>query len=196
DDTDDKGDGLNTQHADSYVRATLPSSGTWYVILADAQHQGGPEYGYRLRLTQPRPDFELRVTPASLNVRGPTVPLTVYALRKDGFSNDIAITLRDAPPGFTLSGARIPANEDHVRLTLSVISRGSLDPMDIRLQGRATIGGQEIVRPCVPAEDMMQAFAYHHLVPAHEMKLAVAGRWGPAALIKIATHDPVKIPIG
>ena len=28
------------------------------------------------------------------------------------------------------------------------------------------IGGREVVRQAVPAEDMMQAFIYHHLVPA------------------------------
>jgi hypothetical protein len=34
------------------------------------------------------------------------------------------------------------------------------------MEGRAKIRGGDIVRPAVPAEDMMQAFAYHHLVAA------------------------------
>ena len=53
------------------------------------------------------------------------------------------------------------------------------EDVDLRLEGRATIGGQEVVRPVVPAEDMMQAFAYWHLVPSQELVAAV--RPGAAA---------------
>ena len=36
-----------------------------------------------------------------------------------------------------------------------------------------TLEGREIHRPAVPAEDMMQAFIYHHLVPASELMVAL-----------------------
>ena len=95
-------------------------AGAYYLYLGDAQHQGGPEYAYRLRLSPPRPDFALRVVPSSLAVRGGmSVPFTVYALRRDGFSNEITLALKDAPAGFTLSGGTVPANQDQVRLTLT-----------------------------------------------------------------------------
>ena len=68
-DHEDKGAGLLTHHADSWLRAALPADGTYYLQISDAQHAGGPEYGYRLRLGPPQPDFELRVSPATLNVR-------------------------------------------------------------------------------------------------------------------------------
>ena len=38
------------------------------------------------------------------------------------------------------------------------------------------IEGREIVRQAVPAEDMMQAFIYHHLVPMQDLLVAVIGR--------------------
>ncbi len=69
DDHEDKGAGLNTHHADSWLRATLPANGTYYLHLGDTQHKGGAEYAYRLRISPPRPDFELRVVPSSINVR-------------------------------------------------------------------------------------------------------------------------------
>ena len=107
DDFEDKGAGLQTQYADSYFRATLPADGAYYLYLGDAQHQGGPDYAYRLRLSPPRPDFALRVVPSSLTVRGGmAVPLTVYALRRDGFSNEITLALKDAPAGFTSAAHR------------------------------------------------------------------------------------------
>ena len=48
DDHEDKGAGLDTHYADSYLTATLPADGAFYIHLGDAQHQGGPEYGLPL----------------------------------------------------------------------------------------------------------------------------------------------------
>jgi hypothetical protein len=197
DDYQDKGSGLNTHHADSYLTATLPADGTYYLRLADAQHQGGPEYGYRLRLSAPRPDFALRVVPSSLSVRaGTSIPLTVYALRKDGFTNEIALALKDAPAGFALSGARVPAGQDQVRLTLTAPPMPRQEPLKLSLEGRATIAGTTLVRPGVPADDMMQAFAYRHLVPAQDLEVAVVGRARPRGAVRLLAAGPVKIPAG
>jgi hypothetical protein len=197
DDHEDKGAGLTTHQADSWLCATLPADGTYYLHLGDAQHKGGPEYAYRLRLSPPQPDFELRVVPSGINVRGgATVPLTVHALRKDGFSGEIALALKDAPRGFALSGGQVPANQDQVRLTLTVPPVSPKEPLSLSLEGRATIQGREVWRPAVPAEDMMQAFAYHHLVPAKEMKVAVSGRNMARAPLRIVGGAPVRIPVG
>jgi hypothetical protein len=196
DDNEDKGAGLETHHADSYLRATLHTNGIYFLHLGDTQHKGGAEYAYRLRISPPRPDFELRVVPSSLSARaGMSVPLTVFALRKDGFTNEIALVLQDAPKGFTLSGARVPANQDQVRLTLTVPPpMPQQQPINLNLEGRALIQGNAVFRSAVPADDMMQAFAYRHLVPAKELKALAAGRGLPPWRILSAT--PVKIPAG
>jgi hypothetical protein len=199
DDYEDKGSGLETHHADSYLTAILPADGIYFVHISDAQQQGGAEYAYRLRLSEPRPDFALRVVPSSLNVRaGMSVPVTAYALRKDGFTNAIDLALKDALPGFSLSGARIPENQDKAQFTLKAPPQAETGPVNLTLEGSAIIAGQEIVHPAVPAEDMMQAFAYRHLVSARELKVSVAGNPRPFAreAIKILSVTPVKIPIG
>ena len=121
DDFDDKGAGLLTHQADSLIRATLPATGTYYISIGDAQRKGGSEYGYRLRISPPRPDFDLRVTPSAINGgRGMSIPITVHALRKDGFSGEIAVGLKDAPQGLALEGAVVPAGQDRVRITLTL----------------------------------------------------------------------------
>jgi hypothetical protein len=197
DDHEDKGTGLNTHHADSWLTAKLPADGTYYVHLGDAQDKGGAEYAYRLRISPPTPGFDLRVVPSSVNVRGgASVALTVYALRKDGFSGEIQVALKDAPAGFALSGARVPANQDHVRITLSAPPRPAEEPFAVSLEGRATIQGEEVVQPVVPAEDMMQAFAYRHLVPAAELLVLVSGRGPQRNPVRILSAMPVKIPAG
>jgi hypothetical protein len=199
DDYDDLGAGLETHHADSRILTTLPANGTYYLYLGDIQQKGGPEYTYRLRIGAPRPDFDLRVTPSSINVSGGlTVPITVHALRKDGFSGDIALALKGAPKGFTLIGGLLPAGRDEVRLTLTVPPQPQPqpEPLSLTLEGRATIHGHQVSRVAVPAEDMMQAFAYRHLVPASDLKVAVRRGAMLRVPIKVIGEQPLEIPAG
>ena len=195
DDHEDKGSGLNTHHADSWLRASLPASGVYYIQVADTQNKGGEEYAYRLRLSPPRPDFQLRVSPSSINVRGGTnAPITVYALRKDGFTGEIALDLKSGPAGASLAGAKVPANQDQVRLT--IFAPATPMQTSIALQGRAMIQGREVVRTAVPAEDMMQAFAYRHLVPAKELLLTIPSRFLAKTTVKLLTPTPIRLPSG
>jgi hypothetical protein len=199
DDYEDKRAGLETHHADSYLCTTLPTDGTFFVRLTDTQHKGGPEFGYRLRLSPPQPDFALRVVPASLSVRaGMSVPLTVYALRKDGFTNEITLMLDEAPAGSALSGNRVPPNQDQARLTLKAPPAPSAQPAALSLKGFAFIGSRAIFRPAVPAEDMIQAFAYRHLVPARELRVVVLESRRPSAMagVRILSPTPVRLQAG
>ncbi|MCC6127177.1 MAG: PPC domain-containing protein [Pirellulales bacterium] len=198
DDCADKGDGLSTHHADSYLTAELPAAGAYYFSLGDAQHKGGAEYAYRLRLGAPRPDFALRVVPSAINVRaGGSVPITVYALRKDGFAGDILLSLKNAPKGFSLSrDPRIPAKEDQVKITLTAPQFSSPEPISFDVEGRAVIDGREIVRQAVPADDLMQAFFYHHLVPAERLLVTVIRRVPPQLQLRYAGQGLLKIPAG
>jgi hypothetical protein len=91
------------------------------------------------------------------------------------------VVLKEAPEGFILRGGPVPARQDEVRLTLTAPRSSHEEPLVLRLEGRASIQQREVSHPAVPAEDMMQAFAYRHLVPAQELKvlassLVAAGR--------------------
>jgi hypothetical protein len=198
DDHEDKGAGLTTHHADSYLRAKLPADGVYYLYLGETQHKGGPEYAYRLRVSAAQPDFDLRIVPSSFAVRsGLSVPLTVYALRRDGFSGEIALELKEAPEGCTLSAPAVAAGEDQVKLTLKIPTITPDDPLHLSLEGRAKIQGREVLREAVPAEDMMQAFEYRHLVPAQELKVAMVGRFvARKPVVKVLSKMPIKIPAG
>jgi hypothetical protein len=197
DDSEDRGAGLLTHQADSRLQVTLPASGTYYLTLRDTQRKGGEEYAYRLRIGAPQPDYQLRVTPSSLGLRaGATIPITVYALRRDGFSGEIALRLKDAPAGFVLSGGRIPAGQDQVRLTLTAPAVRLSEPVNLQMEGVAVIQGQEVRRAACPAEDMMQAFAYRHLVPAQEWIVTVSGRALLGISLRPRADSPVKIPAG
>jgi len=197
DDFEDAGEGLITHHADSVLRVKPPLSGQYYLILRDAQNQGGPEYGYRLRISERRPDFELRVVPATINVGAATsTTLTVHALRKDGFGGRIDLSLIDPPPGFSLSGGWVPAGEDQVRLTLSSPESPTEEPIRLRLRGVATIGKERVQHDAVPAEDRTQAFILHHLVPSSDMLVAVGANRRSKLPLRITSEKPIRIPAG
>lgn len=197
DDYEDKGSGLYTHFADSVLTATLPADGRYYLHVGDAQRQGGPEYAYRVRLGPPRPDFDLRLVPSALNVAaGGNARLTVHALRKDGFSGEITLALKNAPKGYALKGDRVPAGQDKVEITLTVPPTSPAEPVALVVEGRATADGQQIVRQAVPAEDQMQAFAYRHLVAAQDLKVAIVKRGSVPASAKALGSQPVKIPAG
>jgi len=199
DDFEDKGTGLETHHADSYLTATLPADGKYFIHLTDTQGQGGPEFAYRLRLGGPQPDFALRVVPSSLSLRaGLSAPVTVFALRRDGFTNAIDLNLKIAPPGFSLSGAKIPAGQDKAQFTLKAPPEATEKPVAITLEGHALIGGRLVAHDASPAEDMMQAFFYRHLVPSKEFAVTVNGqqRTFMRDAFKIISATPVKISPG
>jgi hypothetical protein len=189
--------GLATHHADSYLLAELPKNGTYYVHLADSQRHGGQAYGYRLRVAVAQGDFALRVAPSSINMRtGGIIPIHVHALRKDGYDGEIKVVLKERNTGFKLDGAQIPAGQDSVRMTLKAPPKAPTGPIRLQLEGRARIGGKLVSHPVVPADDVMQAFLYRHLVPSRELSVLVQkARWGMPP-IELAGDGPVRIPAG
>ena len=197
DDHEDRGAGLITHHADSHLRFRLPASGTYYLYVGDTQNRGGRSFAYRLRVSPPRPDYALRTVPASLNIHaGTTLPITVYALRKDGFSGEIGLELVNPPPGFALSGGGIPAGQDRVRLTLTAPPRPLEAPVNLYLRGRAVIRGQAAHRMAVPAEEMTQAFVNRHLVSAEALMTSVTTRRRSTAQLRPLGKRPVRLNPG
>jgi hypothetical protein len=197
DDHEDKASGLNTHHADPRLVATLPADGEYRLQLRDTQSKGGLEFAYRLRVSGLRPDFALRLVPSAVNLRGgSSAAVTVFAMRRDGFTNEIKLALKNAPPGFTLSGGKIPAGQDQVKATLNAPPTPMDERFHLELEGQATEAGRTLIRPVVPADDLMQAFFYRHLVPAQTMTVTVAGRFNQRGTVKLLGPTPVKIPVG
>jgi hypothetical protein len=174
DDHEDLGSGLNTHQADSYFMAKLPADGTYFVHIGDTARKGGEEYGYRLRLSAPQPDFELRVVPSSVSLRtNSTAPVSVYAARKDGFAGPIKLALKDPPSGFSASPVTLLGTQNVARLTFKGPLASTKEPVSLSIVGSAKIGEKEIVHEAVPAEDRMQAYLWRHLVPASDLKVLV-----------------------
>jgi hypothetical protein len=175
DDHEDLGTGVNTHHADSYLMVELPADGTYLVHLGDVARHGGEEYAYRLRISAPQPDFALRVVPSSVVLRSKSsTTISVHAIRKDGFTGPISLSLKDPPAGFSSSTISLPETQQVARLPVKADLVDAKQPVNLTVVGRAKIQEQEVAHDAVPAEDRMQAFLWRHLVPAEELKCLVS----------------------
>jgi len=174
DDHYDAASGFITDHADSYLMAKLPADGKYYVHLGDTRRHAGKEYAYRLRISQPQPDFELRTAATKMVMRSKaSTAVKVFAIRKDGFNGPIKLSFKDLPEGFTSGGATLPAGKQEVGLGLQTTLEETELPVNLTVIGTATVGDREIVNEVVPAEDRMQAFLWRHLQPAETLPALV-----------------------
>jgi hypothetical protein len=174
DDHYDAASGLNTDHADSYLMVKLPADGKYHVHLGDTRRHAGTAYAYRLRLSQPRPDFALRVVPSRIVMRSKgSAAVTVYAIRKDGYAGPIKLSFKDLPEGLESPGATLPADKEVTRLAVKTTLTKMEKPVNLTVVGSATIGDTKVVRDAVPAEDVMQAFLWRHLQPAEDLPVLV-----------------------
>jgi len=161
-------------HADSYLMVKLPADGKYFIHLGDTSRHAGKEYAYRLRISRPQPDFELRLIPSRIVIRSKaSASVTVFAIRKDGFDGPIKLNFKGLPAGLESSGAALAAKQEMVGLGVKTSLEEMEKPVNLTVVGTATIGEGQVVREAVPAEDRMQAFLWRHLLSAENLPALV-----------------------
>jgi hypothetical protein len=150
---DDGGPGYGK---DSLLHFTAPADGEYVVAIRDVQGLGGEQYAYRLTARHPRPDFRLTVNPRNPNVpRGGTIPVTVTAVRMDGFDGPIDVSLNDLPAGFEASAGVIAAGQVSTTIALSAGSNAALDAaVPLKATGKASIDGAAIAHFANPEDHL------------------------------------------
>jgi hypothetical protein len=165
---------MEVQHVDSRLVYTFPAAGDYVLRIKDAQLHGGEEYGYRLTIAPHRPDFAVLLSPDNPRLaKGDTAILTVRAVRKDGFGGEIRVTACALPPGFAACEAVIPAGQETARLTVTAPAAAANGIVTPTFVSTGLLGKDPLVRPVLPAEEIMQAFSIKHNVPTQELALAV-----------------------
>lgn len=154
---DDGGPGYGK---DSYLVFTPPADGEYIVRLGDVRGLSADDFGYRLTMRAPRPDFRLSVLPRNPNVpAGGTIPLTVTAQRLDGFEGPINLILEDLPAGITAGPATIGAGQVSGTLVLSAapnVPKSEAAPL--KAVGTAKIGAEQLARTASP-DDRLKLIA-------------------------------------
>jgi hypothetical protein len=177
----------------------VPGSGIYYLTLTDAQRKGGEDFIYRLYIRAPRPDVDMRVVPSCIIARpGETVPITIHALRREGFDDPIHCELIEPPEGFKLSGGVVPADADKVLATLTVPPEAAEEPfiLEMEAQSLGSRRHRRFTRPVVPAESMMQAFLWLQIVPAEQWAVLVNGKAVNKFPLELAPIEIIKLNPG
>lgn len=167
DDTTNALTGLLTHQADAYLSTTLPKNDTYCLVISDTANNGQPEAHYRLRISEPRPDFELWMKPSSaiVPING-SYPLELLINRKDGFKEPIRLELVDAPSGVSLSGGVINSRSSRATIPLVADRTRKVSKAEtFKFRAHATVNGTDITHDVIPAHPKLQAFYYTHLVP-------------------------------
>ncbi|MCL2744282.1 MAG: pre-peptidase C-terminal domain-containing protein [Planctomycetaceae bacterium] len=185
--------GLETHHADPYLTAVLPQAGKYTVRIFSTISKDGVGQSYRLRISEPMPDFSVYVEPSALNFRNGKCNVTAHIVSKDGFDGEVKFRLVNDFSLFSITQSvmQTPAEnkpeEDKsdektsaekklteeklpvkdIQLTLTAAQFWRVIPLEI--EAVAEVNGKRIVRNVVPADDYEQAFIYHHWVPAKQL---------------------------
>jgi hypothetical protein len=187
--------GLLTPPCDSALATCLPADDTYEVRVCDSQGKGGPAYHYRLRISEPRPDFELWVTPSTLSIPlGGSARAKVHVRRLDGFTGPITLKLENPPLGISCEGGLVPTNATECAITVSATAstkRLPKAPFELNLSGSATRGADLLRQAAVPAHPMAQTSLTRQLVPDQSWMASVdTERYGYAFQIAVPTNMP------
>jgi hypothetical protein len=150
---DDGGPGFGK---DSFLDFTAPADGDYFVRIRDVRGLGeskaGENFAYRLHIREPRPDFRLSVNPRNPNVPlGGTIPLTVTALRTEGFDGPIEVSVSGLTPGISASkGTIAPASDSCTILLTAASDTDASQAIAYSVTGRATIGGKAVAHQSNP----------------------------------------------
>ena len=139
---------------DARIDYSFSRPGTYAVRIEDVTGQAGAGYIYRLHVAPASPDFAIRATPDNPNIgRGGTVLLTVEATRRVGFTGEIALEVKNLPPGVKASPGAISGDMNRGFITLTAAPNAPLGYSVVQVLGSVKMASGEVIqRPATPVE--------------------------------------------
>ena len=148
-------DGRVPYGKDSFLKFKAPADGEYIVRIRDTHGRGGEQFSYRLALRPPGEDFRVFVNPKTPNVpQGERIPLTVTALRFDGFDGDINVSLAGLPQGVHAEDTVIPGGQVLTTVLLRADAGAEIGKSTpLKVKGVATIAGKEVTKWANPGDN-------------------------------------------
>ncbi|MBP90360.1 MAG: hypothetical protein CMJ64_27250 [Planctomycetaceae bacterium] len=124
---------------------TIPEDGAYIVRVHEFLQRGGPEYAYRLNISEPpTPDFRVRLPGDALTLyRGGEVKSKVSVERRVGFAGEIALSVHGLPGDVTVTGTTIPADKKDVELVFKADEKAKIRTAHLTIEGTATINEEQ-----------------------------------------------------
>jgi hypothetical protein len=201
--------------SDPYFLFKAPADGDFRVILRDlyGDSRGNPLLIYRLILRKPAPDFRLAAMPVAIGAEkvnvsgqnykpygtyvraGDNAVVTVIAVRRDGYTGPIRLTAEGLPPDVKFTEAVIGEGQDTAGFSLSVGEKAARWNGQLKIVGKATIDGKDVVRSARPVS-IIGAGAQQKPAEARltqQMYYAIGGTETIPVTIHLGTGAPIVI---
>ena len=154
---------------------SFTKAGRYKIRVADRVQSCGEDYFYTLTVREPSPDFMVYCNRSSFPVRdGVRTKAAIKVVRRDGFDGAVKLV---GTPELRFEKGTIPAGSNEVTMVaVGMLKRPGFHDADIFAEG--TVGGRTLRRRVVPCDEVQQAFAWAHLLPASAFRFANA-LWTP-----------------
>ncbi len=177
DDLEDDMQGLMTFHADPQLTYTFKITGRYYLQVEDVLDNRGSDYFYVLEKKKVTLPFEVFVSPATLSVpRGGTSIFTVTINSKEKLNKPIELNLSGLPFGTKLSNLKLFSGSKKKEVSVTIPEGSREGNYDLKLSASLFDSKNQSdgkSQNAVAADEMMQAFYYHHNIPAAGFSLEV-----------------------
>ena len=135
---------------------SFTEGGVYYLNVASALRQFGPDQIYRMTIREAEPDFNLSLSGAYLPKYEPrdrfSVPqggrnsIFVIVGRRDDFEGEVHLEVKGLPQGVTAAPVTVGAKQTSGKVVLLAAADARLADSTIEIIGRAKIGNREVVR--------------------------------------------------
>lgn len=180
DDVEDDMQGLMTFHADPQLTYTFKTPGKYELELEDVLDNRGRDYFYVLEKKKTIQPFEVFVSPAILSVaQGGTSIFTVTFDYKTKINGKIDLNISGLPAGTELSNMTALAPQKKKEISVTIPENSRKGNYDLKLTAsvvNAKNQSENETENAIGADEMMQAFYYHHNIPAAGISLEVTPR--------------------
>lgn len=202
--------GWETHHSDPILSVELPQDGTFTARLFNTLYEENPEAIYRIRFSQPEPDFLVFSTTPNIWMSGPVSKINLELVRLGGWDGPVEIVSTD--PGLMVQGGVFLPGV--TKLACTLIAQQEFWPKDLEgkdwksvlldqplpLKARAyrnasvekTDPNDFVEHGICAAFRREQAFIYFHLIPVGEMMVNFRGPYRPP--FEVVSETPLKIP--
>lgn len=144
---------INGRNRDPEGRFTAPAAGKYYVLLTDRYQRGGARFLYRLRLSEPIPDYRavlLHTTeprPSAPTVRqGGSTDYRLIIIRQDGWDGEVHYQAEGLPTGVTCTPGVVGLTMQYAPVVFTAAPDAPPAEADIRLLTWAMIDGKRVER--------------------------------------------------
>jgi len=141
---------------DSKIDQVLPQDTTYFLQIRDHLAKGGPNYVYRIEITDQQPQVVTSLPPFGNNdtqarqmlpiPRGNSYS-TVVLTKRTGFKGDLKLIAENLPKGVTMHTLDVPSDLDRIPVVFEAAPDAPLNSSLIDLKAKHTPGPEEKTKP-------------------------------------------------